>query len=1089
MKNKKWLAFALLSAMCAFVGATACNDNKGENSSSNASSIEESASAGETENIAIAFTQSVYSLYQYDTLALYCNVAGSDAAPVFASSNPNVLTVDEQGVVTAVNVGKATVSATIGNTQATCEVTVMQSPYAPEIQVDRKAITLEKGGSYSMSVSTLWNKKEVAEQVDYTWTYAEGASQILSVSQNDDGMVTFTGLSIGVTEMYVSATVRGIYVNQKVTFEVIAQEVVIQSDNTAIVPVAGGYSASVATANIAGNSNEISLDFLVCKGSEVVNTNILWQSGDEEKLTVAQKDGKWYAVGVSGGKAELVGSTTVDGEDVSVTVYVDVYLPDVRLTQTATLEVERLENLVIEEDILGTVQSVELDGVVISQACAGKTITLNKDVLPKVASKLGVRDIIVSTNLVRYTMSVELYTLIIRNKDDLDSMSAIAEANGQAPCEFEGYFLLGNDIAYNGLFIAMTDSGYHYMNNKEDGGWSNMTKGFKGIFDGRGYNIDGLEVGDRITTGIESGGIFGYLGSGGIVRNVSFTNATVQENCGFICSFGDGLIENVSITFKQLGVGLETRNLDNATLPRCMGAFFCSQSGVNAMVRNCVVDASNAEIMMVRSTVTGNTNIRLTANSDSKKNGNVKMENVITICPNLEVLVDAGSDVKVETFEELAKNPAFAEALKGDVWTSVNGIPMFKNLVGKLDLTKEISFTKGDNVVYAGTTMDIAVDEYYAYVVTDSLPDGVTYSDGKLSIGADVEGCVFALKAVSLLNGSEATLEITVKQIVETTVDVARINIEKRTGTIDLSSVSAYLGEKTSVYLGETELGKGSGLVLDINWDAITQYGETTFTVISENDLEAMKFDIPVFAVTMMIKTAEEFVENITKADKAQQVFNGYYMLANDIDCTGYEFNGIGYIGGAAWDKNFGFRGTLDGNGKKFYKVLLGGYANGNNGGMFGMIGAGGVIKNVTFDVTYKARYAATLFGGSILNAELTDVTINVVGYEHLNGKDTTVRKTENVNRKNSLLASSYINYTTIKNLTINAAEFDIYSLITIKMVNTTFENCEITAKSYHFIASTEEINDTSVFENYMAEDFSANQLKINGTYVPVSFE
>ena len=465
------------------------------------------------------------------------------------------------------------------------------------------------------------------------------------------------------------------------------------------------------------------------------------------------------------------------------------------------------------------------------------------------------------------------------------------------------------------------------------------------------------------------------------------------------------------------------------------------------------------------------------------------MENVITICPNLEVLVDAGSDVKVETFEELAKNPAFAEALKGDVWTSVNGIPMFKNLVGKLDLTKEISFTKGDNVVYAGTTMDIAVDEYYAYVVTDSLPDGVTYSDGKLSIGADVEGCVFALKAVSLLNGSEATLEITVKQIVETTVDVARINIEKRTGTIDLSSVSAYLGEKTSVYLGETELGKGSGLVLDINWDAITQYGETTFTVISENDLEAMKFDIPVFAVTMMIKTAEEFVENITKADKAQQVFNGYYMLANDIDCTGYEFNGIGYIGGAAWDKNFGFRGTLDGNGKKFYKVLLGGYANGNNGGMFGMIGAGGVIKNVTFDVTYKARYAATLFGGSILNAELTDVTINVVGYEHLNGKDTTVRKTENVNRKNSLLASSYINYTTIKNLTINAAEFDIYSLITIKMVNTTFENCEITAKSYHFIASTEEINDTSVFENYMAEDFSANQLKINGTYVPVSFE
>ena len=1099
MKNKKLLALAVLSALCATVGASACNFGKNsgsqnENSSSimdvNSSINEMDSSFVEEEKLSISFVQSVMALYQYDEAQLMYSVEGSQETPVFTSSNENILTVDENGVVTALGIGSAVVTAKLGAVEATCEVAVKKSPYAPEISLERAVVSLEEGGEYSMSVSTLWNKKEVTEKVDYTWTFAEGAAQIASATQNEDGSVTFKGLAVGETEMYVSAMVRGIYVNQKVSITVLAQAMVIQSNNTAIVPVAGGYSSTVATTSIAGNSNELALDFLVCRGDKILtDADITWESLDEDKLTVEKKDGKWYAFGAHGGEATLIGSYEKDGESVSVTVTVDVFLPSVRLEQTAVIEVENLKNLQLEEELVGKIQSAYLGDTVVSSRCVGNTIAFKKAALPKLGRELGERELTILTDTVSYTMSVEIYTLIIRNRDDLNAMNEIAEANGEAPCEFEGYYILANDIDYNGVFVAMTDSGYHYTNNKEDGGWSNMAKGFKGIFDGRGYNIDGLEVADRLPTSNESGGIFGYVGRGGIVRNVSFTNATVHENSGFICSFGDGLIENVHIVFKQLGVGLETRNLDNATLPRCMGAFFCSQSGSAATVRNCVVDASNAEIIVTRSTVTGNTNIRLAGNSDTKKNGNVKMENVITICSNGEVLVDAGSDIKMESFDELVANPAYASVLTGEVWTSVNGIPMFKNLVGKLDLTKQIAFTKGDSVVYAGTTTDIAVNEYYASILTDELPSGVTYSNGKISVAAGMQTCTFTVQAVSLLNGSVATLEIMAKQVADEVVDVERVTIEKNAGTIDLTSVSEYLGDKTSIYLGETLLGKGNGTVIDIDWSAITQYGETTFTVISENELEAVRFDLPVFALTMMIRTAEEFVENITKADKGKQLFNGYYILANDIDCTGYEFNGIGYIGGEAWDKNCGFRGTLDGNGKKFYNVLLGGYVNGNNGGMFGMIGEGGVIKNVTFDVTYNARYAATLFGGSILNAELTDVTVNVVGYEHLNGKDTTPGKTENVNRKNSLLASSYIRNTTFKNLKINAAEFDIYSLITIRLQDTTFINSEITVNSYHFIAATNEYTEGTPFENYMAEDFAESELKINGTYVPVSFE
>lgn len=1072
--KKKWLIFALLSTLCFSAGAVACQDN----GDSTPTSVEES-------GVSVAFAQSVFSLYQYEEAILSCEVIGSDETPVYSTSNSSILTVDRQGVVTALGVGTATVTAKVDGVKATCEVTVKPSPYAPEIVLERNSVSLEKDGTYSMSVACLWNGEELEENIEYSWTYAEGANEIVSATKNADGTVTFTGLAVGATEMYVSATVRGIYVNQLVSFEVFEKELVLQSNSTAITPTAGGYSASVATANIAGNSNELALDFLVCKGNEVINNaEIVWESTDASKLTVQEKDGKWYAVGVGGGQVDIVGGCTVNGESVSVTVSVDVYLPDVRLEQTAVIEVENLKTLTLEEEIIGKLNSVYLGDKKVSLACAGKVIRFDKGALPKLAKELGERELTILTDVVRYTMSVEMYTLIIRDKKGLDDMSAIAEANGELPYEFEGYFILGNDIDYNGVYVSMTDSGYQYKN--PDDGWRNMTKGFKGIFDGRGYNIDGMEIADRTTTGNESGGMFGYLGSGGIVRNVSFTNAAVQENSGFICSFGNGLIENVSITFTKMGIGLETRNLDAASLPRCMGAFFTSQSGSGATVRNCFVDASNAEILLVRSTVTGNSNVRLVGNTDTKKNGLVKMENVVAVCADGEILVDSGADTQVSNFNELSTNPSIAEGFTGDVWASVNGIPMFKRLAQKLDTTKEIEFTKYKSVVYAGTEIDLAVNEYYASILAGNLPEGIVYADGKLTIGENVAAGAFEVTAVSALNGSRATIEIVVKTISTIQPTLERITIEKDNGSIDLTSALSYLGSTTTVYFGETEIGVGTGVNIAIDWKAITEYGETTLTIITETDDGGVKFDLPVFAVSKVIKTLQDFVDHISKANKSNN-FNGYYILGNDIDCSGYVFEGVATTGGQAWDNNYGFRGTFDGNGKKFYNLTVGGYKDGNNGGMFGMIGKGGVIKNVTFDVTYKASYAATLFGGSILDAELMDVTINVIGYEHKDITDTTPRKTENVNRKNSLLASSYINNTKFTNLTINAANFDIYSLITIRSTNCTYVNSTITVKSYHFIATNMDINDTSEHVDWTAETYS-DGLTINGEYVPVTF-
>jgi hypothetical protein len=54
-------------------------------------------------------------------------------APVYASSNPNVATVDTNGLVTAVGVGSATLTATVGALNSTNSVTITVNPVTPNL--------------------------------------------------------------------------------------------------------------------------------------------------------------------------------------------------------------------------------------------------------------------------------------------------------------------------------------------------------------------------------------------------------------------------------------------------------------------------------------------------------------------------------------------------------------------------------------------------------------------------------------------------------------------------------------------------------------------------------------------------------------------------------------------------------------------------------------------------------------------------------------------------------------------------------------------------------------------------------------------
>lgn len=123
---------------------------------------------------AISIKPSSLSLYRLGTAQLTASVS-TGHAPSFKSSKSSVATVDENGIVTAVKHGTATITATADGTSKTCTVTVRQ----PKIKLSASTLTMEAGETRTLSATV--SSGNIPE-----WSTSN--QNILSVSQ--DGTVT-----------------------------------------------------------------------------------------------------------------------------------------------------------------------------------------------------------------------------------------------------------------------------------------------------------------------------------------------------------------------------------------------------------------------------------------------------------------------------------------------------------------------------------------------------------------------------------------------------------------------------------------------------------------------------------------------------------------------------------------------------------------------------------------------------------------------------------------------------------------------------------------------------------------------------------
>jgi serpin B len=118
----------------------------------------------------------------------------------------------------------------------------------------------------------------------------------------------------------------------------------------------------------------------------------------------------------------------------------------------------------------------------------------------------------------------------IRNWDDL---AAVRDKNN-----LDGSHVLMNEL--NSTTAGYNETASEAANGRK--GWQPIGT-FTGTFDGQGHNISDLFINRPDETGV---GLFGYVGGGGVVQNVTVVNANVTGNSsvGGLVGWNEGKVEN-----------------------------------------------------------------------------------------------------------------------------------------------------------------------------------------------------------------------------------------------------------------------------------------------------------------------------------------------------------------------------------------------------------------------------------------------------------------------------------------------------------------------------------------------------------------
>ena len=994
-------------------------DSSVEDSSVEDSSVEDSSSeeAPTPDQLAVQIN-GARTVTEFETIQLTGFVTGSEEELVITwkSSDESIATVDENGLVTTYKAGTVTITASVEGASATHELEVKLTNIEHEIEFDLSEVRIYEGEFEFVEASVTYDGETLDNDeyaLEYVWEKVSGDDVV--TLEADGAVATFEAIGSGTAVYKVSTIARGYTVEKTIMVTVMENEYSYKFANENISEAGTAYKTTLTL--IANATLEIGDVYGVINGEEQVEDvlDVEW-SADSDVFSLEGG----VITALKAGEGVITGTTTYQDESLTITLTVVVEKDQVALSDTMTIETAGLSTISLPEGIEGEVEKVTLGALVMYDQAEGKgsidgaTVTVDAAGVPCKADDLGEgKTMNIETETTIYSLTIDVYTMIINNAEELDMWQSVAADNSvraglcveeQKQAVLSGYFILGDDIEYNKLwkpllpYATKTPSLWHVISNanylnplkeaygadkiiEEDWG-TGRAAGFKGIFDGKGHYINGLETGDTTYDAFII-----VLGYGGIVRNVAFTDAKIGSGCGLVIDRGNGTLENIFVEVAEIASGTEAGKLTNV-----VGR---SGNAQERVTKNIVIDMSKVDtsaleyayVMDLSSSSASGVYVIGTDMTPSRTDWNDSSSAAAFWHYN----PNNNNDVAgvFATAEELLADATHSAIIAewGDFWTVTDKAVMAKSVADMYGSGIEI--TNEDTSINAGTSFNVETNLNKAYFSVALKEDvaGITVAGNEISIAEDVEiGTTFTVVATSLLSGETAEVEFSTAAkivVIDEVLTVETYNNNTITLPEEINgTVSTVTLGSVVVYDASNAIGSIAGNVVTVGSMPVAQsdLGDGIAMVIETDEA---KYELSASVYTMIIDNAEELEQfyNVAAANavdaglciEAQRGFvhSGYFVLGADIDYNkvwthiSYSTRWAAcYANDAIWTdetkttlvdgaivedwgagEKGGFRGVFDGKGYAIKGLEL----KGEYAGFIGTMGVDGVLKNVAF--------------------------------------------------------------------------------------------------------------------------------------------
>ena len=515
-----------------------------------------------------------------------------------------------------------------------------------------------------------------------------------------------------------------------------------------------------------------------------------------------------------------------------------------------------------KQSFVGTSGKLLYNGTEYEVAFSGAALTLKEATVKGLLGEKTYGDFVVTLitdSFDQYEMSIAIVTMVIDSADDL---TAITQTN-KGTALVDGYYIVTADFDAAEAGIQMSGSaGGNTWSAKAvsfasidsvsfDDASQYYDVGFKGIFDGRGHTIGNLNTFAYKYRG--TGGLFGQLLKGSVVRNIAFTDVTVNGRYGAVlvgetCAF-DGLLENVVITVKGA-------NLTNTTdTVKILWAL------TGGEIKNCLFVGVDTVGFGVGDTDASN--VMYVAEAGKFDNSGTTKYDALPVYTSMNAMFAALKEENVLS----GWNCGISYA---DGTISFNGMVAAKPVI-------VISYECENNEVARGASVTFTTDGYVQIALKESV-EGVAVEENVLHVAGTVaENTEITVLVTSTLNAG-VTQEIVFKVIrayqdvsIETALD---FSLEGES-----SSVQAEIeGSVERIVAGETQVTEGISVsegALTLTKAALTtllngkQYAEgLTVNVFTSAD---KKYTATVNIATMLIDSAGDLTA-ITQANTAATI-------------------------------------------------------------------------------------------------------------------------------------------------------------------------------------------------------------------------